>query len=44
MLAELSVNTGLRSYGRLRIKKTAKEQLVNLVAHKWQPQMAPAIY
>ena len=27
-----------------RIKKTAKDQLVNLVAHKWQPQMAPAIY
>ena len=23
---------------------TAKDQLVNLVAHKWQPQMAPAIY
>jgi len=22
----------------------AKDQLVNLVAHKWQPQMAPAIY
>ena len=27
-----------------RIKTTAKDQLVNLVAHKWQPQMAPAIY
>ena len=27
-----------------RIKTTAKNQLVNLVAHKWQPQMAPAIY
>ena len=27
-----------------RIKNTAKDQLVNLVAHKWQPQMAPAIY
>ena len=27
-----------------RIKKTAKDQLVNLVAHNWQPQMAPAIY
>jgi|GEM_PF-3945128 len=22
----------------------AKDQLVNLVAHKWQPQLAPAIY
>lgn len=27
-----------------RIKNTAKEDLVNLVAHKWQPQLAPAIY
>ena len=27
-----------------RIKTTAKDQLVNLVAHKWQPQRAPAIY
>ena len=27
-----------------RIKNTAKEDLVNLVAHRWQPQMAPAIY
>ena len=27
-----------------RIKTTAKDQLVNLVAHKWQPQMALAIY
>ena len=27
-----------------RIKTTAKDQLVNLVVHKWQPQMAPAIY
>jgi len=27
-----------------RIKNTAKDQLVNLVAHKWQPQMAPVIY
>ena len=27
-----------------RIKNTAKDQLVNLVAHRWQPQMAPAIY
>lgn len=27
-----------------RIKKTAKEDLVYLVAHRWQPQLAPAIY
>ena len=27
-----------------RIKTTAKDQLVNLVAHKWQPQLAPVIY
>ena len=27
-----------------RIKNTAKEDLVNLVAHRWQPQLAPAIY
>ena len=27
-----------------RIKNTAKDQMVNLVAHRWQPQMAPAIY
>ena len=27
-----------------RIKKTAKDQMVNLVAHRWQPQMAPVIY
>ena len=27
-----------------RIKNTAKDQLVNLVAHRWQPQVAPAIY
>ena len=27
-----------------RIKNTAKEDLVNLVAHRWQPQPAPAIY
>ena len=27
-----------------RIKNTAKDEMVNLVAHKWQPQLAPAIY
>ena len=27
-----------------RIKSTAKDEIVNLVAHKWQPQLAPAIY
>ena len=27
-----------------RIKNTAKEDMVNLVAHRWQPQLAPAIY
>ena len=27
-----------------RIKKTARDQMVNLVAHRWQPQMVPAIY
>ena len=27
-----------------RIKNTAKEDLVNLVAHRWQPQLAPVIY
>ena len=27
-----------------RIKNTAKEDLENLVAHRWQPQMAPVIY
>ena len=26
------------------IKNTAKEDMVNLVAHRWQPQLAPAIY
>lgn len=27
-----------------RIKNTAKDELVNLVAHRWQPQMAVAAY
>ena len=27
-----------------RIKNTTKDEMVNLVAHKWQPQLAPAIY
>ena len=27
-----------------RIKNTAKDQLVILVAHKWQSQVVPAIY
>ena len=27
-----------------RIKNTAKDEMVNLVAHKWQPQLVPAIY
>ena len=27
-----------------RIKNTAKDEMVNLLAHKWQPQLAPAIY
>ena len=27
-----------------RIKNTANEDMVNLVAHRWQPQLAPAIY
>ena len=27
-----------------RIKNTARNQMINLVAHRWQPQLAPAIY